>query len=136
MFTLFIFYPTINFKLTFAVSATKKPMHFIINLLINALIVFAIAYIMPQITIRNYGVAILVAFLIGLLNATVGFLIRLPLNLVTLGLLTFIVRLFVTAIVIKIVDKFVSGFEVKGFTPAIVMAILLALASALVDYIF
>jgi putative membrane protein len=111
-------------------------MHFIINLLINALIVFAIAYIMPQIKIRNYGVAILVAFLIGLLNATVGFLIRLPLNIVTLGLISFIIRLVVTAIVIKIVDKFVSGFEVKGFTAAIVMAILLALASALVDYIF
>jgi putative membrane protein len=111
-------------------------MHFIINLLINALIVFAIAYIMPQITIRNYGVAILVAFLIGLLNATVGLLIRFPLNVVTLGLISFIIRLFVTAIVIKIVDKFVSGFEVRGFTAAIVMAILLALASALVDYVF
>lgn len=111
-------------------------MHFIINLLISAAVIFIIAYVMPQVTIRSFGTAIIVAILIGLLNATVGFLIRLPMNILTLGLLSFVVRLIVTAIVIKIVDKIVGGFEVKGFMPAIVMAVAMALAGTLIDRAF
>jgi putative membrane protein len=111
-------------------------MHFIINLLISAVVIFIIAYIMPSVTIKNFGTAIIVAILIGLLNATIGFLIRLPLNILTLGLLSFVVRLIVTAVVIKIVDKIVGGFEVKGFMPAIVMAIAMALAGTLIDRAF
>ncbi len=108
-------------------------MDFIISLLINAAIVFVVAYIMPQINIRNFGVAIGVALVIGILNATIGFLLRLPLNVVTLGLLSFFVRLLVTAVIIKIVDKLFRGFEVRGFWPALVLAIVMALAGSLLD---
>jgi putative membrane protein len=111
-------------------------MHFIINLLISAVVIFIIAYLMPSVTIKSFGTAIIVAILIGLLNATVGFLIRLPMNILTLGLLSFVVRLIVTAIVIKLVDKLVRGFEVKGFMPALVMAIAMALAGTLIDRAF
>jgi len=111
-------------------------MHFIINLLLSALVLFAAAYIMPQVTIRNYGTAIIAALLIGVLNATVGFLLRLPLNLVKLGLVSFLVRLLVTAVIIKLVDKLMSGFEVKGFTPAIVLAIIVALAGIVIDRLY
>ncbi|MBC7921495.1 MAG: phage holin family protein [Ferruginibacter sp.] len=108
-------------------------MDFIISLLINAALIFGIAYVMPQVDIKNFGTAILVALLVGLLNATVGFLLRLPLNLVTLGLMTFVVRLLVTALVIKLVDKFLSGFEVKGFWPAVVIALVIAIAGSFMD---
>ncbi len=108
-------------------------MSFIIHLLINAAIVLVIAYIMPQIHIKNYGSAIWVALLIGVLNATIGLLLRLPLNILTLGLLSFIVRLIVTAVIIKLVDKLVRNFEVKGFMPALVMAIAIAVGGALLD---
>ncbi|WP_432712313.1 phage holin family protein, partial [Pedobacter sp.] len=67
-------------------------MGFIIDLFINAGILFLLAYLLPGVSIKSYGTAILVALVIGILNATVGFLLRLPLNLVTLGLLTFVVR--------------------------------------------
>ncbi len=108
-------------------------MNFIISLLINAAIVFVVAYIMPQINIRSFGVAIGVALVIGILNATIGFLLRLPLNVVTLGLMSFFVRLLVTAIIIKLVDKLFRGFEVRGFWPAIVLAIVMALTGTLLD---
>jgi putative membrane protein len=108
-------------------------MDFIIHLLINAAIVFILAYIMPSVHIRSFGAAIWVALLIGVLNATIGFLLRLPLNVLTLGLLSFFVRLIVTAVIIKLVDKFVRKFEVRGFMPAIVIALALALGGALLD---
>jgi putative membrane protein len=91
---------------------------------------------MPQVTIKSFGTAIIVAILVGLLNATVGFLIRLPMNILTLGLLSFVVRLFVTAIIIKMADKLAGGFEVKGFMPAIVMAVAMALAGTFIDRAF
>jgi putative membrane protein len=111
-------------------------MDFIIHLLINAAIIFVVAYIMPQIHIRSYGLAIVVAIVIGLLNATIGFLLRLPLNVVTLGLLSFFVRLFVSAIIIKLVDKLFKGFEIRGFWPALVLALVIALAGSFLDQMF
>ncbi|MES2701263.1 MAG: phage holin family protein [Bacteroidota bacterium] len=106
-------------------------MHFILQLLVNAGVLFLLARIMPSVIIRNYGTAIAVALVIGLLNVTIGFLLRLPLNLVTLGLLQFLVRLVVTAIVIKIADKLFSGFEVRGFGPAFIIACVMALVGTL-----
>jgi len=108
-------------------------MNFIIQLLINAAIVFIVAYIMPSVHIRNFGTAIWVAILVALLNATVGLLLRLPLNILTLGLLSFLIRLIVTAVIIKLVDKLVRNFEVKGFWPALVMAIILAVGGTIMD---
>jgi putative membrane protein len=108
-------------------------MDFIIHLLINAVIVFVVAYIMPSVSIKSFGAAIWVALLLGVLNATIGFLLRLPLNIVTLGLLSFFVRLIVTAVIIKLVDKLVRKFEVKGFMPALVIALALAIGGTILD---
>jgi putative membrane protein len=111
-------------------------MHFIVNLLVGAGVLILMSYIMPSIRVKSFGTALWVAFLVGILNATIGFLIRLPFNLVTLFLLEFLVRLIVTAIIIKLVDKLVSNFEVKGFWPAVVIAIAMAIAGTLVDRSF
>ncbi|WP_207425912.1 phage holin family protein [Pedobacter sp. SYSU D00535] len=108
-------------------------MGFIVELLINGAILFALAFLLPAIKIRNYGTTVLVALVIGILNATVGFLLRLPLNIITLGLISFVVRLLVTAVVIKIADKLFSGFEVRGFTPAIIIALGMAIVGNLLS---
>ena len=108
-------------------------MDFIIHLLINAAIVFIVAYIMPSVHIKSFGAAIWVALLLGILNATVGLLLRLPLNILTLGLLSFFIRLIITAVIIKLVDKLVRKFEVKGFMPALVIAIALAVGGTILD---
>src|SRR5215213_5490258 len=110
-------------------------MNLILELLLNAAILLLAARVMPTVKVRNYGTAIAVALVIGILNATIGFLLRLPLNIVTLGLLSFFVRLFVTAIVIKITDKFFSGFEVRTFMAALLLSIAMAIAGTLLDYI-
>lgn len=65
-------------------------MNIIIELLINAGVLLLLAYLLPSVNIKNYGTAIGVALVIGILNATIGFLLRLPLNIITLGLLSFL----------------------------------------------
>ncbi len=108
-------------------------MGFILSIVINAAVILIMAKLMTSITIKNFGTAIWVALIVGILNATVGFLFRLPLNLVTLFLLTFIVRLIVTAVMIKIADRLFSGFSVKGFMPAFILAIAMAVAGLLIN---
>ena len=109
-------------------------MSFILQLLITAGILLLIAYVHPGVKIKNYGTAIGVALVVGILNATIGFLLRLPLNIITLGFLSFFVRLFVTAIIIYLTDKLFSGFELRSFGTAIVVALVLAIAGTILSF--
>lgn len=111
-------------------------MNWILQLLINAVVLLLASKIMPTVKVRSFGTAVGVALVIGILNATLGAILRFPLNLVTLFLLSFFVRLIVLAIVIKITDKFFSGFEVKSFTSAIILASIMAVAGSLLTYLF
>ncbi len=108
-------------------------MDFIIQLLVNAAILVVLAYMMPSVAIKNFTTALLVALVVGLLNATVGFFLRLPLNIVTLGLLSFVIRLLVTAVMIKIADKLFTGFIVKGFLPAVIIAVVIAIVGSILS---
>jgi putative membrane protein len=108
-------------------------MDFIIQLLVNAGILLILAYMMPSVAIKNFTTAILVALVVGILNATIGYLLRLPLNIVTLGLLSFVIRLLVTAVMIKIADKFFTGFIVKGFLPAVIIAVVIAIVGSVLS---
>jgi putative membrane protein len=105
-------------------------MSFILEVLFDALILLLLAKYMTTVHVRNYGTAVGVVLVVALLNATIGALIRFPLNLVTLFLLSFLVRLIVTAIMIKLADVFFRGFTVDSFRAALIMAVVLALAGA------
>ena len=110
-------------------------MHFVIDLLLNAAVLFILASLIPYVAIKNYGTAIGVALVIGLLNATIGFALRLPLNILTLGLVSFTVRLFVSAIMIKLADILFPGFKVNGWMPAFIIAICMAIAGTLFSHV-
>ncbi len=104
-------------------------MGFILQLLIDAAIILGMAYILPTVTIKNYGTAVIVALVIGILNATLGWVLRVPMNIVTFGLLSFLVHLAVTALMIKLADILFSDFYIKGFAPAVLIALAMAFAS-------
>ena len=110
-------------------------MNLILELLLNAGVLLLLARVMPEVKVRNYGTAIAVALVVGILNATLGFLLRLPLNILTLGLLSFVVRLVVTAVIIRIADKFFSGFEVQSFAAALIIAVVMAAAGLFISYL-
>lgn len=111
-------------------------MNFLFMLLLDAAILLALAHLMSSVEIKNYTTAILVALVVGFLNATVGIFIRFPINILTLGLLSFIVHLIVTAIMIKIADKLFSDFKVQGFAPALIIALVMAVAGSMISMIW
>ena len=108
-------------------------MNFILHLLVDAGVIFALAYFMPQVDVKSFGTALLIAFLLALLNFFVGWIIRFPLNLVTFFLLTGIIRILVTALLLKLIDNFLDSFTIVGFWPALVIAIAVAVAGSLID---
>jgi putative membrane protein len=110
-------------------------MYFILELLFNALVLLLLSRMMTSVHVKSYGTAVGVALVVALLNATIGALIRFPLNLVTFFLLSFLVRLVVTAVMIKIADRLFRGFEVRSFTTALIMAVVMAIAGTLFDYL-
>lgn len=110
-------------------------MGFIIDLLVSAGVILLLANIMPQVHVKSFWTALWVAFLVGLFNATVGWILGGIFNLVTFFLLEALVSLIVTAIVIKLVDVLVGNFKIEGFWPALVIAFVNALAIGLVSWL-
>lgn len=108
-------------------------MEFLIDLVVSAGVLMLMAYIMPQVTVKSFTTALGVALLVGILNATIGWVLSGIFNLFTLFLLSFIVKLIVSALMIKLADKLMRNFSVAGFWPALVIAIALAAASTLVE---
>lgn len=106
-------------------------MRFILETLLNAGVLLGIAYLWPKVHIKNYVFAIIVALILGVLNSTIGFLIRVPLNFLTLGMLTFIVRMLVAAFLLKVIDSFTDDLTIDGYLPAVVIAVAMAAASSI-----
>lgn len=115
-------------------------MRMLIHLLVDAIVLLVAAKMMSTVHIRSFGTAVWVAILIGVFSFLIGWLLTLVLNIATLGIfwftgLGFIIRIIVNAIIIEIVDKVSKGFDTKGFTPSLILAVLIAFVSWIVDYI-
>jgi putative membrane protein len=80
----------------------------------------------------------LVAALLGILQFLLGWLIYVVLGIATLGLgflFSFVTRLIVTAIVLLIVDKLSRRLTIRGFMPALLAAVIIALTGSVVDFV-
>lgn len=110
-------------------------MHFIIHLLVDAFAIWLVSAILPGVSIKNFSTAFWVAILLAIINATIGWVLKLlafPFNWLTLGLVNFII----SVLMIMLVDKLVKGFEIKGFWWAVVFAILISVVNNIVFWIF
>ncbi|MBS7334300.1 phage holin family protein [Faecalibacter bovis] len=107
-------------------------MNFIINLLISALVVFGLANLMPGVSINGYGTAIIVALIIGLLNAFVRpilSILSLPITILTLGLFSFVI----TAVIILIASAIMGdSFHVDGFWYALLFGVVLGIVNSII----
>ena len=113
-------------------------MQWLIHILVDALVLLVAAKMMSSVEVRSFGTAVIVAVVVGILSFLIGWLLTLVLNIATLGIfyftgLGFIIRIIVNAIIIEIADKMSSGFNTKGFTPSLILAVLIALVGSIVD---
>ena len=81
--------------------------------------------------VKSFGAALVAALVIGLVNGTLGLLLKImtfPLTVITLGLFLLVIN----AIMLKIAAVFAPGFEVIGFLPALVGALILSVLHLIV----
>ena len=104
-------------------------MGILVKLLINALAVAITAYLLPNVSLNSFWTAIVVAAVLAVINTFIKPLISLltlPINILTLGLFSFVINGFF----ILLISRFVFGFEVVGFLWAVIFSIVLSLVSA------
>lgn len=101
-------------------------LHLLLLWLFSALALIIVAYIVPGFELSGFGSALVAALVVGFLNVTLGFLLKiitLPLSIVTLG----IFFLVINAILLLIASAIVPGFRIRGFWAAFLGAIVLML---------
>jgi len=104
-------------------------MSLIIRWIINALALMLVAYILPTIEIEGFYIALITALILGLINAVIRpflILITLPINIITLGLFTFVLN----ALLFWFVASFIEGFYVAGFWAAFFGALIFSIVSS------
>jgi putative membrane protein len=103
----------------------------IANLLLQSLAVFITAYLLQAgVVVRDFFTAIVVVVVLGIINTLIKpliFILTLPINILTLGLFTFIIN----GLVILLVSAFVPGFAVKNILWAILFSLILSLISSI-----
>jgi putative membrane protein len=98
---------------------------------LSALCLLLVARFMPGFFVKGFGTALIAAVVIGLVNATIGALLKIvtfPLTILTFG----IFWLLINALMLKFAALFVPGFEVRGLWPAFWGAIALSILNMIV----
>ncbi len=106
-------------------------MKLLLNWLLSALALLIVSHFVPGFHVNGLLPALIAAVVIGLLNATVGLLLKIvtfPLSILTLG----IILLVINGIMILLASAVVPGFHVSGFGPAFWGAVVLALLGMLI----
>jgi len=101
--------------------------------LVSALALMITAFVVPGFQVRNFSAALVAAVIIGLANIVIRpflLFLTLPLNILTLGLFTFVVN----GIVLKICAAILRDFNITSWFSAIFGAFILALVSAGLHY--
>jgi len=96
--------------------------------LILTFAIIATSYLMDGIQISGFLSAFFAAAILGILNAffrPILLILTLPVNILSLGLFTFVIN----AIVLMMVSGVISGFNVDGFWSAVFGSFLISLAS-------
>jgi putative membrane protein len=98
----------------------------LVQWLLSAFALLAVSSLVNGFEVDGLGPALAAALVIGLLNATVGFFLKIvtfPISILTLGLFLLVIN----GLMILLASSIVRGFHVRGFGSAFWGALVLAL---------
>jgi putative membrane protein len=96
--------------------------------------VWIVAHIVPGISVDSATAALIAAAVIGLINATLGLMLKIltfPLTILTLGLFWFVIN----AVMLELAAALVRGFYVRNFIAALIGAVMLSLVSSVLHWL-
>jgi len=98
----------------------------LVHWVISAISLVVVAYLIPGIHVDGLGPALIAPLVIGLVNATVGFILKIvtfPITILSLG----IFLLVINALMLMLAAYLVPGFAVAGFWSAFFGAIVMSI---------
>jgi len=107
-------------------------MGFLIRWLILTVAIIVASYLLEGIHISGFFSAFFAAAALGILNALfrpILIILTLPINILTLGLFTFIIN----ALMLKMASGVIPGFEVYGFWTAVFGSLIISVVSWLLN---
>jgi putative membrane protein len=107
-------------------------MRLLLGWAINAGVLLLLPYLLPAVQVRDFWTALLVALVLGLLNAIVRpvlVLLTLPITVLTLGMFLFVIN----GLMFWLVARMLDGFTVTGFWWAVLAALLYSVISSVVS---
>jgi putative membrane protein len=103
----------------------------LIHWLLSAVALLIVSEFVPGFYVAGLGPALVAALVIGLLNATLGLLLKIitfPISILTLGLFLLVIN----GMMILLASSLVRGFRVTGMGPAFWGAVVLTLLGMLI----
>lgn len=97
----------------------------LLTIILSTIAVFVTARILPGIHVDTWGTALVAAIVLAIVNTIIRpivFILTLPINILTLGLFTFVIM----ACMVMLVSALVPGFKVDGFWWAMAFALVFA----------
>src|SRR5688500_6168934 len=109
-------------------------MKLLINWLLNALAVIVSAYLLPGVSVSGFVAALAAAVILSVVNTLLKPLLiflTLPLNILTLGLFTFVIN----ALLVPLAAAVVLGFRVDNFLWALVFSLVLSIVNSTLHHL-
>jgi putative membrane protein len=113
-------------------SGMLRAMKLIFKWLLSAAALLAIAHFYSGVEVKSFMVALIAAFVIGLLNTIVRPILvffTLPVTVVTLGLFLFIIN----ALMFWAAAGLLDGIKVNGFVAALIGSLLYSVAGMVIE---
>jgi putative membrane protein len=101
---------------------------------LSALCLLLVAHFVPGFVVNGFGTALIAAVVIGLVNGTLGLLLKIltfPLTILTFG----IFWLVINALMLEVASALVPGFIVVGLWPAFWGGLILSLLNLTVRHV-
>lgn len=107
----------------------------ILHLLCLGAAILLISRILPGMHVDSYGTSVMVAIVYGLINVTLGFILKLlglPFIVITLGIFLIIINTFL----LWLTDQLLDDFEIEDIGTTFVAALLITIADTILAMIF
>lgn len=109
-----------------------KHMNILISWVVSALAILVAAYILPGVQVQSLVTALVLAVVLGVINAFLKpllVILTLPLNILTLGLFILVIN----AVLIMLAGAIVPGFTVVNFWWALLFGLVLSLINSFLN---
>ena len=100
----------------------------LLHWILSALAIWFVSQVVPGFIVASAGAALIAALVIGFINGTLGFVLKLvtfPLTIMTLGLFWLIIN----ALMIQLASMIIPGFVIESFVAAFLGGIVLGLTN-------